>query len=525
MTNSIEEFQDADCIFVIGSNTTEAHPVIAVEIKRAAAAGKRLVVADPRQIDLTRHADLYLRQRPGTDAALIGGMIRYIFDNGLHNAEFIEARTEGFEEMAEVLEEATLERTEEITGVPAGDIARAARWFAEAPRASIVYAMGITQHVAGTDNVKALANLAMVTGHIGRRGTGVNPLRGQNNVQGACDLGGLPNVLTGYQKVDVPELRQKFEKAWGVALPDAPGLTLTLAMEKAHAGELKAFYVMGEDPVLSDPHQAHILEALDNLELLVVQDIFLTETAKRAHVVLPAACFAEKEGTVTNTERRVQRSRKVVDPPGEARPDSDILCDLARRMGYSMSYTSAEEVFEEITALTPSYGGMSYGRLENGGLQWPCPAPDHPGTPFLHKGSFARGKGKFHPVRYNPSPELPDGEYPFFLTTGRQLYHFHTGNMSRHSQGLAEREPEGYVEVHPEDAARLGVADGEAVVVTSRRGRVEVPARISDRPDPGVVFMTFHFKEAAANVLTIDALDPVARIPELKVCAVRVEKA
>jgi len=413
---------------------------------------------------------------------------------------------------------------EKITGVPAGDIVEAARLYAQSPRSSILYAMGITQHTAGTDNVLALANLTMVAGQIGKPSSGVNPLRGQNNVQGACDMGGLPNVYTGYQRVDDEAVRQKFEKAWGVSLSPRPGLTLMEMMKGIAEGKIKALFILGENPLLTDPNANQVKEELKHLELLVVQDIFLSETAELAHVVLPGVSFAEKDGTFTNTERRVQRVRKAIEPLGNTRPDWQIISDLSTRLGYPMNYDSPAKIMEEIASLTPSYGGIRYERLEGLGMQWPCPAADHPGTSFLHKDKFTRGKGKFHVTPYVPAPELPDEEYPFLLTTGRVLYHYHT-MTSRKSKGLSEIYPEGVVEINPEDAARLGIRpDNGLVEVASRRGKVKVKAQITEKVPPGIVFMTFHFKEAAANLLTLDALDPVSKIPGYKVCAVKVQK-
>ena len=524
MTNSIEDFDVADCIFVIGSNTTECHPIIGSAIKRAATQrGAALIVADPRSIELTEFAAIHMQQRNGTDVALINAMMHVILRDGLEDRKFIAERTEGFEELAKAVEPYTPQMAEKITGVPAAAIERAARIYAEAPAASIVYSMGITQHTTGTDNVLSLANLAMLTGNVGKPGTGVNPLRGQNNVQGACDLAALPNVYPGYQKVADEASRSKFEAAWGVELPDGAGLTVVEMINAAAEGKLKALYVMGENPMMSDPDVNHVEQALRKLDFLVVQDIFLSETAQLADVVLPAAAFAEKDGTFTNTERRVQRVRKAIDPPGQARADWQIVCDVARRMGYEMSYAHPSEIQDEIARLTPSYGGITYGRLESGSLQWPCPDAEHPGTPYLHKGKFARGLGKFHAVEFLPPKELPDEEFPFVLSTGRVLQHFHTGTMSRRSEVLDELVPVGAIEINPSDAGRLGVADGRPVRVASRRGQIEIAARVTDRVAPGTVFLAFHYHEAPANRLTIAALDPVAKIPELKVCAVRVE--
>ena len=528
MTNSIRDFDVSDCIFVIGSNTTECHPIIGSAIKRAALQrGAKLIVADPRSIELTEFADLHMQQRNGTDVALINAMMHVIISEGLHDEGFIDERTEDFELLAKAVEPYSPELGEKITGVPADCIREAARIYANAEAASIVYSMGITQHTTGTDNVLSLANLSMLTGHIGRPGTGVNPLRGQNNVQGACDLGSLPNVYSGYQKVDNPDVRAKFEAGWNVPgrLDPKPGLTVVEMINAAAEGSLKSIYIMGENPMLSDPDVTHVEEALRKLDFLVVQDIFLTETAQLADVVLPAAAFAEKDGTFTNTERRVQRVRKALDPPGQARIDWEIVCDLARRMGYQMSYDNVAQIQDEIASLTPIYGGITYDRLDEGALQWPCPDRDHPGTPYLHKGRFSRGLGKFHAVEFIPPKELPDEAYPFVLSTGRILQHFHTGSMSRRSAVLDELVSVGVVEIHPTDAERLGAVEGDRLRISSRRGRIEIDARVSERVAPGTVFLAFHYREAPANRLTIAALDPVAKIPEFKVCAVNIEKA
>ncbi len=526
MTNSIADLEQADVILVIGSNTTECHPVIGSAIKRAVQSGRtQLIVADPRAIELTEYAEVHLQQKGGTDVALANALARVIVEEGLADEDFVAARTEGFEEWRKAIEPYTPEFAEKITGVPADDIRRAARLYGSAGAAAIVYSMGITQHSHGTDNVFALANLAMVTGNIGRPGTGVNPLRGQNNVQGACDMGALPSVYSGYQRVSDEAARAKFEAAWGVSLPSSPGLTVVEIMNAAAEGKIKALYIMGENPMLSDPNIAHVEEGLRKLDFLVVQDIFLSETAALADVVLPAAAFAEKDGTFTNTERRVQRVRRAIPPPGEARADWQIVCDLSTRMGYPMSYPDPAAVQEEIARLTPSYAGITYDRLEGDGLQWPCPDRAHPGTPILHVERFARGKGKFHPVEFLPSKELPDEEYPFLLSTGRILQHFHTGTMTRRSEALDKLVSVGTIEVNPEDAARLGLADGDPVRVSSRRGRIEIGVRLSPRVAPGTVFLAFHYREAPANRLTIAALDPVAKIPEFKVCAVKMEPA
>jgi formate dehydrogenase alpha subunit len=526
MTNSIACCDEADVILVIGSNTTEQHPLVGSRILTAARRGARLIVADNRRIRLARHAELHLRHNNGSDVALLNGMMHVIIAEGLADDQFIADRTENYPALAEAVADWTPERAATVTGLAAAEIVAAARLFAGAEKAMIVYSMGITQHSHGVDNVRCCASLALLTGNVGRPGTGVNPLRGQNNVQGGCDMGALPDVFTGYQRVADPALRDKFARAWGVAeLPAEPGLPLTHAMNAAAEGRLAGMFILGENPMLSDPDQAHARRALESLELLVVQDIFLTETAALADVVLPAACYAEKEGTFTNTERRVQRVRKAVEPPGEARADWEIICALAERAGYpGMRYAGPAEVMDEVAGLTPIYGGIGYDRLDPHGLQWPCPDRDHPGTPVLHVGRFTRGLGRFSPVAYRPPAELADADYPFVLTTGRSYFHWHTGTMTRRTHLLDREERTSFVELHPDDAARLGVRDCDEVVVASRRGEVRARARVTAMVIPGVVFMPFHFAEGAANALTNNVLDPESMIPEYKVCAVRVRR-
>jgi formate dehydrogenase major subunit/formate dehydrogenase alpha subunit len=524
MTNSIDELEGSDVIFVIGSNPTENHPVIGSKIKRAISNGTKLIVADPRDIELSSMADICLHQKPGTDVALINGLIHVMIKEELYDKKFVEERTENYEIMASVIQDYTPEKVEQITGVPSEDIIKAARLFATKDKGAIYYAMGITQHSNGTDNVLALANLAMITGNVGKESTGVNPLRGQNNVQGACDMGDLPNVYTGYQPVNNQDVRQKFEKAWKVNLPDKPGLTAVEMFNEA-GKQIKALYILGENPVISDPDQNHVIEALKSLDFLVVQDIFLTDTAQYADVVLPGVSFAEKDGTFTNTERRVQLVRKAVTPSGNARDDWQIICDLARHMGYDMKYNTPSEIMDEIAKLTPSYGGIHYNRLEKGSLQWPCTNNTHPGTKYLHAGKFARGLGKFHPLIHRPPQEEPNKEYDFLLMTGRMLYHYHTGTMTRRSKALHEHRPDAYVEINLEDAKRLGIKDKDKVKVSSRRGEVETYAIVGERVRPGQLFMPFHYAESPANRLTnAEALDPVAKIPEYKVSAVKLEK-
>ncbi len=528
MTNSISDITQARVILVTGSNTTEAHPVLALQMKKAVRQhGAKLILIDPRRIGLADFAHMHLRHKPGSDVAIFNAMAHVIIAEGLADEAFIAARTENFAALKEAVQDWTPARAAAISEVPAAQIVEAARLYATSGASAIFWAMGITQHTTGTDNVKVLANLAMMTGNIGRPGTGVNPLRGQNNVQGACDLGGLPNVFPGYQPVTSPEMRQKFAQAWGVPLEkldDRVGLTVTEIMNEALAGRVKAIYIMGENPMLSDPNLSHVKEALEAVEFLAVQDIFLNETAHMADVVLPAVSFAEKDGTFTNTERRVQLIRPALPIPGSARADWQIITDLANRLGENWAYASAAEIFAEMATVTPQYAGMSHGRLEAGGLQWPCPTPEHPGTPVLHTSAFTRGKGLFHAIEYIPPAEETDAEYPYILSTGRILFHWHGGTMSRRSPGLEAIAPEAEVEIHPVDGEQLGVNSGDLVRVSSRRGQVVAAARLTRRSPVGTVFMTFHFAEAAANLLTIDAVDPVAKIPEYKVCAVRVEK-
>jgi formate dehydrogenase alpha subunit len=523
MTNSIPEIENHDVLFVIGSNTTETHPIIALRMKKAVRKGAKLIVADPRKIDLVRFAHIWLQQRPGTDVVLLNSIMHVILKNNLIDRVFILIRTEGFEAFKESLEKYTPEYAEEITGVPREDIIKTALLYGKAERPGIYYTMGITQHTHGTENVYAIANLALMTGNLGMESTGVNPLRGQNNVQGATDMGCLPDLYPGYQKVNIPSIKAKFEKKWGVRLSKNPGLTATEMIDAAYRGKIKAMYIMGENPALSDPDINHTIKALKKLDFLVVQDIFLTDTAQLADVVLPAASFAEKDGTFTNTERRVQRVRKAIEPPGEAREDSWIICELSKRLGYPMRYSFIEEVFQEIGSVWQAVAGITYSRIENKGIQWPCPTVEHPGTPYLFKGGFPRGKAAFTVVEYKPSKELPDNRYPFLLSTGRHLFHYHTGTMIRKGDDLSNIAPQAYIELNPEDAKGLNITDGERVKVSSRRGSIEIKVKISDRVAKGRVFIPFHYREAAANVLTNTILDPVSKIPELKVCAIKIE--
>ncbi len=528
MTNSISDITSSKAILVIGSNTTEQHPVISLRIKKAVRRhGAQLIVADPRRIELVDFAAVHLQHAAGTDLALLNGLAHIILAENLQDSAFIQARTENFDAWAGAVRAYDPDTVSGITGVPVDDLVKAARIYATNTPASIFYAMGITQHTVGHQNVLAVANLAMLTGNIGMPGGGVNPLRGQNNVQGACDMGGLPNYYPGYQRIDDEAARQKMADYYHTPQPPAkPGLTIGEIFDAMHDKRVRAVYIMGENPAMSDPDSDHIRHALEECEFLVVQDIFPTETSELADVVLPGVAFAEKDGTFSNTERRVQRVRKALDAPGQARPDWQIVAGLARALGASdgWSYADPAAIMQEIAAVTPSYGGISYDRLEGEGLQWPCPTPDHPGTPILHTARFSRGAGKFHPVEHKAAAEIPDAEYPLTLTTGRILQHYHTGSMTRRVAGLDFLAPHERVEVNPTDAAEMGIADGDWIRVTSRRGEVTARAHLSPRPRRGLVFMTFHYAEALGNVLTNTAVDPVAKIPEFKVCAVRVEK-
>jgi len=526
MTNSINEIKDARCIFVIGSNTTVSHPVIALEIMKAVRKGAKLIVANPREIDLCQYADVWLMHKPGTDVALLGSMMKTIIDEGLIDKEFVESRCKNYDVYKKSLAAFALDKGEAITGVSADKIAKAASIFASNSPASILYGMGITQHTHGTDNVISVADLAMLTGNVGKPASGVNPLRGQNNVQGACDVAALPNVYPGYQVVTNPAMKTKFENAWEAKLSDKAGLTLTEMFEAIDNGKVKAMYLLGENPVVSDPDSAHIEKMLDKLEFLVVQDIFLTETAKYADVILPGTSFAEKDGSFTNTERRVQRVRKAINPIGGSRADWRITCEIAKRMGAKgFDFADPEAIMQEIAQLTPIYGGISYDRINVDGLQWPCPSADHPGTQYLHKERFSCGQGNFVPLEYKPPAEQVDKQYPLLMTTGRSRYHFHTGTMSRKVDGLSKLHPEELVEINPVDADALGIATGEKISVSSRRGKIEAKAKVTEEVPAGVVFMTFHFAESSANVLTNPAYDPVSKIPELKVAAVKIQKA
>jgi len=527
MTNPIGDIEKANVILITGSNTTENHPVLSSYVKRAVTLkGAKLIVVDPRRIPVVDFAAQWLRQNLGTDVAWINGFMHVIIKEKLYDEAYVTSRTVGFEDLKKTVEKYTPEFVERISGIPKDQLIKAARLYASAKAASILYAMGITQHICGTDNVKSLANLAMLCGNVGIEGGGVNPLRGQNNVQGACDMGCLPNVYMGYRRVSDLAIRETMAKAWGVEkLPAKDGFVVTEMMKEAHEGRLKAMVIIGENPMVSDPDLKHARKSLGKLDFLVVQDIFMTETARLAHVVLPSASFAEKDGTFTNTERKVQRVRKAISSPGEAREDWRIICDLSTRMGYPMAYDSAKAIFEEIARLTPSYCGINFARLERDGIFWPCMGTEHPGTPCLHMDQFTCGLGVFHAIDWIPPAEVPDDSYPLYLTTGRVLYQYHTGSMTMRSEGLNRLSPECFVEISPGDAGKYGLKDGQEVRVSSRRGEIKAKARLSGKAVDGTLFIPFHWAQAAANELTHAALDPVAKIPELKVCAVRIEGA
>ena len=522
MTNSISEIADAKVIFAIGSNTTEQHPMIAMHMLAAVDRGATLIVADPRRTQIAEFAQIHLRHRSGTDVALLNGIMNVILSEGLVDIDFVRRRTENFDALEQIVMQYTPDVAEKITGVPAAEIRRVSRTYATEKRSMLFYSMGITQHVTGVDNVRSCANLVMLTAHIGQPMTGLNPLRGQNNVQGACDMGALPDVYSGYQKVADRKARRKFGAAWRRKLPDGAGMTVIDMFDAAFEEKLKAMYIMGENPFLSEPHSSHLAKAVNKLDFLVVQDIFLSETAERADVVLPAVTFAEKEGTFTNTERRVQKIRKIIRPRYGAMPDWKIIAELSKRMGYEMEYRAPHEIMEEIALLTPSYGGILHHRLDNFGLQWPCPDTRHHGTAFLHRKKFAKGLGTFDPVDFAPPAEVTDEEYPFILTTGRLYFRYHTATMCRRTATLEREEPECFVEMHPSDADRLGIRPRSRVRVSSRRGEIIVNVVVTEKTPQGIVFIPFHFREAAVNLITNPAVDPVAKIPEFKVCAVNI---
>ncbi|MDP2938931.1 MAG: formate dehydrogenase subunit alpha [Candidatus Omnitrophota bacterium] len=521
-TNSYDELPLMDCILIIGSNPTEAHPIVGWRVRTAIDNGAKIIVCDPRRILPAENADIFIQHYPGTDIPLVNAMINYIVKENLHDKEFIKDRTEGFDKLWEVVKDYSPESVEGVSGVKASLIKEAAKLYATSLRSCIMYSLGITEHIVGTDNVMAMANLAMVCGHVAKEFSGLYPMRGQNNVQGACDMGALPNVYSGYQPVTDEAARKKFETAWGVKLPSFAGLTLTDMMLKAIEGSLKCFYIIGEDQLRTDPDTHMIERALDSLEFLVIQEIFLSETAKKADVVLPGASFAEKEGTFTCAERRFQRVRPAIEPIS-GKTDADIIAELSRRLGYDME-SGPKKVCDEMASLTPLFAGVSFERLEENGLQWPVPTKDHPGTPVVHLGKFIRGLGKFVPVKHKPPAEVPDKDYPFILSTGRILFHYNTGTMTRRVANLFREYPRNFIQINSDDAQRLGIKKREKVRVETRRGKLEVLAEVTNKIKPGVLWMPFHFSNEPTNVLTNSAFDPVCKIGEYKACAAKIEK-
>lgn len=527
MTNPINDITTGvDAILLVGSNPEEAHPVLGYKIRRAVREGAKLIVVDPRKIDLVSEAEIHLQLKPGTNVAFSNGMMHVIIRDGLADMDFVNSRTEGFEEIAELVKKYTPEKVAEICGIAADDLVKAAHLYAKAPKAPLMYCLGVTEHSTGTEGVMSLSNIAMLCGKIGRSGCGVNPIRGQNNVQGACDMGCLPTDFPGYQKVANPEVIAKFESAWNVKLSNKPGITATKIPEAVHKGRVKGLFIFGEDPVRTDPDITHIKKMLTDLDFLVVQELFITETAKFADVILPGMSYAEKEGTFTNSERRVQRVRKAVTLEGNMRLDTDIFADVMTRMGYEQKKLAASEIMEEISSLTPSFKGVSYSRLDAGEtLHWPCLDESDTGKAILHEGTFARGLGFFYPSEYVASAETADDEYPITMITGRMLYHYNAGAMTQRSEGLNEIAPASYVEMHEADAKTLGIKNGDRVKIASRRGEIETTARVGTKVNPREVFMTFHFEDGNVNYLTNSVTDTLANVPEYKVAAVRVTPA
>ncbi len=525
MTNSIPEIRDADFLFVTGSNTSEAHPIIAMEMKRAIQRGARLAVADPRKIWMTEIADWHLQLRPGTDVWLLNAMAHVIVTEGLVATDYVGRNTEDFEKVRDTVLRYTPEEAERITAVPAAMIREVARAYATTEKAGIYYTLGITEHTTGTDNVYALSNLVLMTGHLGIRSAGMNPLRGQNNVQGANDSGATPVFYPGYQNASDPKVRAAFAEAWGVPQSDTTGLNLNEMMKAMSDGRLRALYLLGEDIVISEPNVCRVETAMNELEFVVVQDIFFNESCRYADVVLPAACFAEKEGVFTNSDRRVQRVRKAVEPPGQARADWEILLEVMKRAGLEQpDYAHPGEIYAEMASLAPKFRGISHERIEReGGLQWPVPSAEAPSCEYLHKGGVLRGKGLFVPVEYRPPFEQEDVEYPLVLSTGRTLYHYNAATQTRRNEQLASKQPEGFVEVHPKNARRLGIEDGQMVDVVTRRGRVRARVMLSKQVRFNAIWMPFHFPDVRTNYLTTDAGDAVTGTGEYKVCAARLE--
>lgn len=522
VTNVVRDIENAEVAILAGCNPTANHPVAASFMKQAAAAGTDLLAVNVRRPGIADYCSQYCQIKPGSDVAFYNAVMHVIIAEDLHDKTFIETRTEGFADLKAMVEEYPPAVGERLSGVPAEEIIAFARHLGQARSAMIFWGMGISQHVFGTDNARCLIALALLTGNVGRPGTGLHPLRGQNNVQGASDAGLIPMYYPGYQSVADAEVRKRFESLWGVDLPDTPGLTTAEITHAALEGDIRGLYCMGENPFLSDPDINRVREALASLDFLVVQDLFITETAEFADVILPASAFMEKCGTFTNTDRRVQKSQPVRQPPGEARQDWHILRDLAQRMGHDWSYHDESAVFDEFVKAAPLYANLSHTNIGETGRWYPCPHPDSQGERLLFADTFPIGRGRFVPAQLGTAPDLPDNDYPFILNTGRQLEHWHTGVMTRRSRALDAIAPKARVELHPDDARKLGVANEEWVELASRRGSVQVQALITRDVAPGTLFLPMHFREAAANLLTSPALDPFGKIPEFKICAVAV---
>jgi formate dehydrogenase alpha subunit len=524
-TNSLADIEGTEVLLICGSNTSEAHPVVGMKVRRALKNGAKLIVIDPRRTEMAALAHIWLRLVPGTNVLLLNSILHVILAEGLENKGFIKARTEGLDALREHIRDYSPKAMQARTGVPPELVEAAARLYSDTDKGMILYGLGVTEHRNGTQGVMALANLALATGNIGRPNAGICPLRGQNNVQGSCDMGALPYVYPGYQDVSDSKVRERLRQAWGVELPANPGLTEPEMYEAARRGKFKGLYCVGYDPVQTQGNISAVRQAFEAMDMVVVQDIFLTESAKMAHVIFPAACFYEKDGTFTNAERRVRRIRKAVSPPGMALPDWEIACRLAGAMGYHMAYAGPAGIMEEVARCTPVMGGVHYDRLDGEGLIWPCPDRDHPGSPILHRDTFTRGKGRFSVLPNVETLETPDKEYPLMLVTGRRLVHYNNSSMTRRCEGLRWLAPEEELEIHPDDASQMGIINGEMVIVRSRRGELAVRARVTERSRPGSVFMAFHFPETPTNLLTSPGVDEIAQTPEYKVCAVAIRHA
>ncbi len=529
MTNTIYDItRESDAIMLVGSNPEHAHPVLGMQVRQAVQRGAKLIVVDPRDIDLAKQADVHIKLKPGTNVAFANGMMHIFIRDGLIDQKFIEERTENFQAMKEMVKDYTPEKVAEICNIDPDKLIEAAHMYAKADKAPIMYCLGVTEHHTGTEGVMSMSNMAMMVGKIGRPGCGVNPIRGQNNVQGACDMGASPNQFPGYQNLDKPGILEKFEEAWGTKLNPVIGTKATDCFPKMITGDIKGLFIFGEDPVRTDPNTAHVIHALESLDFFVIDELFMTETAKLADVILPGRSYTEKEGTFSNTERRVQRIRKAVEVAGETKPDTWIFTEIMNRMGYAQPHLTPAQIMDEVASVTPSFAGISHERLDSeevggNGLQWPCTGKDHPGTPIMHVGKFARGLGYFRPAAYTPSMELPDDAYPFIMMTGRILYHYNACAMTDKTPGINQIANENFIEINTRDAENLGIVDGEIVSVSSRRGKIKARAVVSEKTNPGETWMPFHYVDGA-NWLTSDALDSISSTPEYKVCTVKVKK-